>query len=100
MLMQLYARPYTDGNGTKLGVILKLNPETSSGDNSQARATAAEVYAQIIKDLNEAEADLPTTYGAAAANTNRAHRNTAIALKTRVYLNMGDMVNAKTAAPM
>ncbi len=24
MLMQLYARPYTDGNGSKLGVILKL----------------------------------------------------------------------------
>ncbi len=96
MLMQLYARPYTDGNGTKLGVILKLNPETSSGDNNQARATAAEVYAQIIKDLNEAEADLPATYGGAAANTNRAHRNTAIALKTRVYLNMGQWANVIT----
>lgn len=98
MLMQLYARPYTDGNGSKLGVILKLNPETSSGDNNQARATAAEIYNQIIKDLNEAETDLPLTYGNAAANTNRAHRNTAIALKTRVYLNMGQWANLITEA--
>lgn len=98
VLMQLYARPYTDGNGSKLGVILKLKPETSSGDNSQARATAGEIYNQILKDLNEAEADLPLSYGTAAANTNRAHRNTAIALKTRVFLNMGQWSNVITEA--
>lgn len=98
MLMQLYARPYTDGNGSKLGVILKLNPETSSGNNDQVRATAAEVYNQILKDLNEAEAELPLTYGNAAANTNRAHRNTAVALKTRVYLNMGQWSNVVAEA--
>ena len=98
MLMQLYARPFTDGNGSKLGVILKLTPETSSGDQNQARATSAETYAQIIKDLNEAETDLPLTYGNAAANTNRAHRNTAVALKTRVYLNMGQWANVITEA--
>jgi hypothetical protein len=46
----------------------------------------AEVYAQIIKDLDEAEADLPLTYSSALLNTTRAHRNTVIALKTRVYL--------------
>lgn len=98
MLMQLYARPYTDGNGSKLGVILKLKPETSSGDNNQPRATAAEIYNQIVKDLNEAEADLPLTYGAAATNVSRAHRNTAIALKTRVFLNMGQWANVITEA--
>lgn len=98
MLMQLYARPFTDGNGSKLGVILKLAPETSSGDQNQARATGAETYAQIIKDLNEAETDLPLTYGNAATNTTRAHRNTAIALKTRVYLNMGQWANVITEA--
>jgi len=98
MLMQLYARPFTDGNGSKLGVILKLTPETSSGDQNQARATGTEIYGQIIKDLNEAETELPLTYGNAAANTNRAHRNTAIALKTRVYLNMGQWTNVITEA--
>lgn len=99
MLMQLYARPYTDGNGSKLGVVLKLQPETSSGDQNQARATAAEVYTQIIKDLNEAEADLPSSYGTnATLNTTRAHKNTAAALKSRVYLNMGQWANVVTEA--
>jgi hypothetical protein len=99
MLMQLYARPFTDGNGTKLGVILKLTPETSSGNQNQARVSAADIYAQIVKDLNEAETDLPVSYGSNAAfNTNRAHRNTAIALKTRIYLNMGQWANVVTEA--
>jgi hypothetical protein len=99
MLMQLYARPFTDGNGSKQGVILKLKPETSSGDQNQARASGADIYAQILKDLNEAETDLPVSYGSNAAfNTNRAHRNTAIALKTRVFLNMGQWSNVITEA--
>ncbi|QNA44128.1 RagB/SusD family nutrient uptake outer membrane protein [Lacibacter sediminis] len=96
MLMQLYARPYTDGNGSKLGVILKLAPEKQPGENNQTRATAAEIYTQILKDLNEAEPDLPSTYGNATANTTRAHKNTAIALKTRVYLNMGNWASVIT----
>ncbi len=96
MLLQLYARPFTDGNGARPGVILRLTPATSGGDNNRARATVAEVYAQIIKDLNEAEADLPLTYGNAERNVVRAHRNTAIALKTRVYLNMGQFNNVIT----
>jgi hypothetical protein len=96
MLLQLYARPFTDGSGARPGVVLRLTPATSGGDNSRARATVAEVYAQIIKDLNEAEADLPLTYGNAERNVVRAHRNTAVALKTRVYLNMGQFNNVVT----
>jgi hypothetical protein len=46
------------------------------------------VYTQIIADLDFAETNLPTTNGSAYNNTTRAHRNTAIALKTRVYLSM------------
>lgn len=89
-LLQLYARPYWDGNGSKPGVPLRLKGNTGSGDYALARATVAEVYNQIIDDLNFAEANLPLTNGNATANTTRAHRNTAIALKTRVYLSMGN----------
>ena len=100
MLMQLYAKPYTDGNGSNLGVILKLNPETSIGDNNQARTTAAIIYAQILQDLNDAEAGLPSFYGSnsptALLNTTRAHKNTAIAFKTRVYLNMANYASVIT----
>lgn len=89
-LMQLYARPYTEAGGPdKPGVPLRLTAITSSGNNNLARSTVGQVYEQILKDLNEAEVDLPLNYATADLNTTRAHRNTAIALKTRVLLSMG-----------
>jgi starch-binding outer membrane protein, SusD/RagB family len=97
-LLQFYARPYWDGNGTKPGVPLRLKGNTGPGDYKLARATVGEVYAQIIADLNFAEANLPLNYSSAALNTNRAHRNTAIALKTRVYLSIRQYANVITEA--
>jgi hypothetical protein len=89
-LLQLYARPYTEAGGPdKPGLPLRLTGVTSSGSNNLARATVGAVYTQIVKDLNEAETDLPSTYTSADLNTTRAHKNTAIAMKTRVYLSMG-----------
>ncbi len=91
-LLQLYGHPYWDGNGSKAGVPLRLTVNKGPGDYDLTRSTVADVDQQIIKDLDEAEAGLPLTYtGSTAAllNTTRAHRNTAIALKTRVYLSMG-----------
>jgi starch-binding outer membrane protein, SusD/RagB family len=87
-LLQLYARPYWDGNGSRPGVPLRLTGNTDLDDYDMARNTVGEVYAQIIDDLNFAEANLPLTYSTAVLNTTRAHRNTAIAMKTRVYLSM------------
>ena len=87
-LLQLYARPYIDGNGSRPGVPLRLTPETMQGNNDLARSTVAQVYDQILLDLNFAEQSLPLSYGP-GLNVTRAHRNTAIALKTRVYLTMG-----------
>lgn len=55
-----------------------------------ARSTVAQVYTQIIADLDFAETNLPTTYATAILNTTRGHRNAAIALKTRAYLAMQD----------
>lgn len=87
-LLQYYARPYADGNGNKPGVPLRLTGIRETGQSSLARSTVAEVYTQILKDLDEAEVGLPASYTAAGENTTRAHKNTAIALKTRVYLTM------------
>jgi len=97
-LLQLYARPFADGNGSKDGLPLRLQAETSSANNSLARSTVAEVYAQIISDLDFAEQNLPTTYTTGLQNTTRAHVNTAIALKTRVYLAMNDYANVISQA--
>ena len=87
-LLQLYARPYTDGNGSKPGLPLRLKGQTDDQNNDLARSTVAEVYTKILADLDFAEQNLPLTNGTAPLNVTRAHRNTAIALKTRVYLSM------------
>ncbi len=97
-LLQLYARPYTDGNGTKPGLPLRILSETGPQNNDLARSTVGEVYAQILSDLDFAEKNLPLTYGNATLNVTRAHRNTAIALKTRVYLSMARYADVITEA--
>jgi hypothetical protein len=88
-LVQTYAKPYNyDQNG--LGVPLRLTAITSAGNNDIARSTVGEVYTQILKDLDDAENDLPASYSTPLLNSSRAHKSTAIALKTRVYLNMNN----------
>lgn len=87
-LLQLYARPYFDGNGSKPAVPLRLKGNSSFDNYDLAKSTTGEIYTQILADLNAAETGLPATYGDATNNTTRAHINTAIALKTRVYLSM------------
>jgi starch-binding outer membrane protein, SusD/RagB family len=88
-LVNTYARPFADGNGDKPGLPLRLTGQRAGGENDLARSTVAQVYAQILEDLNAAEENLPVSYATPALNTTRAHRNTAIALKTRVYLALG-----------
>src|SRR6187402_566073 len=84
-LIQTYSKPYNlDKNG--LGLPLRLSPITSSGNNDLARSTIEEIYVQILKDLDEAEKDLPIEYSSSLLNVSRAKKCTAIALKTRVYL--------------
>ncbi|MEO5683431.1 MAG: RagB/SusD family nutrient uptake outer membrane protein [Chitinophagaceae bacterium] len=100
-LLQFYARPYADGNGSKLGVPLRLTGIKGTGASDLVRSTVADVYAQILKDLNEAETGVPLSYtGATAAynNTTRVHRNTVIAFKTRVYLSMQKYAEVVTEA--
>lgn len=97
-LLQLYAKPYTNGNGNNPGVPLRLKGNTGLADYNMPRSSVAEVYKQILADLNYAESNLPNKYTTAVLNTTRAQRNTAIALKTRVYLSMGDYANVITEA--
>jgi starch-binding outer membrane protein, SusD/RagB family len=87
-LLQYYARPYADGAGAKLGLPLRLTGIKGPGASDMARSSVAEVYTQILADLDFAETNLPLSNGSNYNNTTRAHRNTAIAFKTRVYLSM------------
>lgn len=84
-----FARPYSDGNGSKLGIVYRETGVNSSEETEAAKAaprtTVADNYARLLADLDFAEANLP-----AAANTFRATRGAAIALKMRVKLHKED----------
>ncbi len=65
-----------------LGVPLRLNPTLTPADaTSQARASEADVFTQILKDLDDAIAKLPITVG-----TGRVNKYVATAIKARVQL--------------
>jgi starch-binding outer membrane protein, SusD/RagB family len=97
-LVTNYARPFSDNNGNSKGVPLRLQPESTSANNNLERSDVRVIYNQIINDLDTAELFLPETYSTALLNTTRAHKNTAIALKTRVYLSKNDFAKVKEEA--
>lgn len=97
-LVTIYARPFWDGNGDKDGLVIYTDPQTTIASNSKARSKVSEVYTQIINDLNAAETNLPATNGSSTLNVTRAHKNAAIALKTRVYLSMRRYADVITEA--
>jgi len=97
-LVTTYARPFADNNGNNKGVPLRLKPESTSDNNNLARSDVKAIYAQIINDLDTAELFLPDKYSTALQNTTRAHKNTAIALKTRVYLSKRDFAKVREEA--
>ena len=85
------------------GVPLKLTETTSIVAEALPRATAAETWAQIEKDLTEAAAVLPTSWP--ATDFGRATKGAALALLGKAYLqsagtgagSAGDYVNAANA---
>ena len=75
------------------GVPLVTEPvsSTSPSDTNKPRATEAEVYAQIIKDLEFAIINLPDTYaGGASVTKARATKGAANALLSKVYAQKAD----------
>lgn len=93
-LVTLYGqKPYTADNGASKGLPLRVQAEKGGTNANLARSTVAQTYALILDDLNFAESKLPLSYTIGTTpdiNVARAHRNAAIALKTRVYLSMGE----------
>ncbi|WP_420155103.1 RagB/SusD family nutrient uptake outer membrane protein [Siphonobacter sp.] len=93
MLVQLYGQRYEAGAAnTQLGVpIMVVN--TTEG---QSRATVAEVYTQVNKDLDEAIA----LFGTVTATHAKSHFNISSAkgMQARVALTMGEWTKAATLA--
>lgn len=78
------------------GVPLQLHPTTSLKDLAVKRATATDIYAQIISDLQFGEAQLPASYD--AANAGRATKGAAMALLVKVYLTQKNYPQTVTQA--
>jgi tetratricopeptide (TPR) repeat protein len=94
-LVRLYGRPWNDGDpNTNLGVPLVLTPtvDEETAANPVGRESVADVYAQVIDDLETAEGLLPED------NEHRATTWSASAFLARVYLQQGDFANARDKA--
>ena len=94
-LVRLYAKAWNDGDpNVNPGVPIKLSPTkelTGAGDQIPRDKVAA-VYAQVIKDLTEAEALLPESNGFFATTY------AASGMLARVYLQQGNYADAGAAA--
>lgn len=94
-LVRLFAKAWNDGDpNANDGVPIILTPTRAplTEADKKARDKVAAVYAQVIKDLTEAEAALPLTNGFFA------NKAAAAAILARVYLQKGDYPNAAAAA--
>ncbi len=87
-LVRFIGRPYTDGNGANLGVPLVLGVE----DEFNGRATVAEVYDQVIADLEQASTLVSFT------TPFKISDQAAQALLSRIYLYKGENQKAIDAA--
>ncbi len=58
-LITFYGQPYVKDKGASKGIPLRLKGEATTANNNLPRSTVAEVYTQIIKDLDSAELVCP-----------------------------------------
>jgi starch-binding outer membrane protein, SusD/RagB family len=71
-------------------VPLILTPQTPGDDLRPARTPTSEVYTQIIKDLEEAIAQLPRREEYADSDRGRASKGAAVGMLAKVYLTLGN----------
>jgi hypothetical protein len=100
-LLKHYARPYSDNpNAPRGGVVNRTVAITDGAGADQGaqlgRNTVKEGYDLIVSDLDLAETSLPITRSSVSLKISRATKAAAIALKTRVYLHMGDWAKVVT----
>lgn len=100
MLVNLYANAYNPDNAaTTLGVPLKLTEYVEHDPDKTTqfeRTPVAQVYAQIVKDLEEAVSCFEK--GTKPKSTFRASREAALLLLSRTYLYMQNWSAAQKAA--
>jgi len=100
-LVRIFARPYsTTTDGSHLGIFLTLQPQLFA-DPAPKRATVAETYQAIVKDLTEAIqtfGDDNTGVLSSGSKQNYFTKLSAKALLAKVYLNQNNWDNAYALA--
>jgi len=92
-LILFYAQPYSTGApASNLGVPIMLPADRNSVEK-KSRSTVAQVYAQIISDLETAEGLI-----ASGPSSGKATKEAAAGFLSRVYLQMADYTKARDAA--
>lgn len=85
LLVNLYGTPYSDSPESSKAIPLKLNTNT---EDVLSRNTVAEVYEQVLKDIDEAEKRLNIVQWSPGL-TYRFNMLSVHALRSRIYLYMG-----------
>ena len=89
-ITQLFAEPYDTATAeTDPGIPIRLSPDINA---KTTRSSMHASYAQILSDLNLAEGLLPAAIQ--VSNLNRPCKLAAQALFARIYLSVGDYVDA------
>ncbi len=91
-LAETFAKPYSAGASTDLGIVLRLSSDLGL---PSVRASQQQTYDQIIKDLTEAKSLVPT---ALPENRTRPSKPAVTALLSRVLLSMGNFGMAEQYA--
>lgn len=94
-LLKHFCRPYSDnpnapGGGMPYRTTAVMGQASAQEAVQLGRASVADNYASIIADLDYAESVLPATRANAGLRITRATKAAAIAIKTRIYLHMGN----------
>jgi len=100
-LLKHFARPYSDNPTAPTGGIVYRSTPIADGAAADIGAQAGrisvqECYDLIIADLNLAETNLPETRSSTSLKISRATKAAAVAIKTRVYLHMGQWAQVVT----
>ena len=77
-------------------VVLQLHTIVVDPNTMKSRSPVDSVYAQIIRDLKDAEAALPVSYADQASSHSRATQGAAEAVLAKVYAQMGDYQDCLT----
>ncbi|MBC5775137.1 RagB/SusD family nutrient uptake outer membrane protein [Pontibacter sp. KCTC 32443] len=97
-LVRMYAKAWNDGDPTNAnenpGIPIRLTPTTTEAEAAQlpTRGSVADVYAQVLEDLQAAKELLPER------NDERANTYAASAFLSRVYLQQQNYAGARDEA--